>query len=58
MRIVEQLKELIKIQGGSVDGIRTVGEAVKVLTEVTNKKNSTPAPAPRQTHNKSRYDEE
>lgn len=58
MRIVEQLKELIKIQGGSVDGIRTVGEAVKVLTEVTNKKNSTPTPAPRQTHNKPRYDEE
>lgn len=58
MRIVEQLKDLIKLQGGSTEGITTVGQAVRVLTEVTNKKNSTPAPAPRTTYNETRYDEE
>jgi len=42
MRILEQLKALIKVNGGSVTGITTVSAAVKELTRLVGN------PAPKQ----------
>lgn len=42
MRILEQLKALIKVNGGSVQGITTVSAAVKELTKLVGN------PAPKQ----------
>lgn len=42
MRILEQLKTLIKVNGGSVQGITTVSAAVKELTKLVGN------PAPKQ----------
>jgi len=49
MRILEQLKALIKVNGGSVRGITTVSAAVKELTRLVGN----PAPKQQYTPHKS-----
>lgn len=41
MSIVDELKKLIIARGGSVEGVQTIAEAVRVLTELEEESSQT-----------------